>query len=212
MIFHDRPARIQHEEARRADHQRGAQVGLAHDQPHRQRDSTAATGNRASAAPFAPLEVPREHQRQRDLHELRRLEARDAEVEPAARAVDHRAAERHRDQQQDADDIERHRGPRELLRRDVGDDPHQHQCEAQRQRLAGHACDALSDAENSVIRPMPTIASARPSGAVDAARDEIPEPGKQGERFLHAGRSVGFVVGLARAASAPRRRVLCPSR
>ena len=84
------------EEAGRADQHRGAEVGLAHDQRHRHASSIA--GHDEVAQPqrrLVAVEVPRQHQRHRDLHHLRGLDARDADVQPAPRAVHDLAEQRH---------------------------------------------------------------------------------------------------------------------
>ena len=74
--------------------------------------STSAAGSRTSSAgttrrsgrPISStvqaVEIARERQHQRDLHELRRLELDDAEIDPALRAHADRAAHLDRDQQQ----------------------------------------------------------------------------------------------------------------
>ena len=71
------------------------------------------------------LEVPRQDQRQRNFHDFGRLNVADPRnFQPAARAFDHFAAECDADQQHDADDVKRHRKPRNKLRRQIGNEDH----------------------------------------------------------------------------------------
>ena len=187
---HDLPrqaGKVEHEDARRADHERGSEVRLPLDQPHRQCDEHGRDDEVGEPhASFVLLEIPGEHQRQRDLHQLRGLEATDAEIEPAARAVDHRSAERDCDQQQHRHGIERQRSAGELLRSNVGHDPHQHQREAERERLAGDARDALVGGREERHQPH---ADDRQGGghqeAVDATREDLPESTEEGEEIFH---------------------------
>jgi hypothetical protein len=58
---------------------------------------------------LAALEVPGEHQRHGDLHQFGRLDARDADVEPAPGALGHVAEQGHANQQQHPEDIDRQR-------------------------------------------------------------------------------------------------------
>ena len=68
---------------------------------------TASTTSDSEARRQRPVvQVPGAGQRHRELHDLRRLEAHDAEVEPALRALGDVADERNRDEQQHADRVQ----------------------------------------------------------------------------------------------------------
>src|SRR5262249_16478110 len=74
----------QHEEARGADEERRSEVGLAHDQRYRQDQHHHRYHVVAEPqASLVTVEIPRERQRYRDLHQLRGLDARNPDVEPA---------------------------------------------------------------------------------------------------------------------------------
>src|SRR5256885_455726 len=100
---HDLPRqtrKVEHVKPGSADHQRGTQIGLAFDQPDRQSDEHHREDEIAEAnARLVLLKIPGKHQRKCDLHQLGRLKAGKAEIEPAARSIDHGSAKRHRDQQ-----------------------------------------------------------------------------------------------------------------
>ena len=53
-----------------------------------------------------------------------------ADVQPAPRAVHDLAEQRHRDQQHEADDVDRHREAHQRLRRDLRRDPHRRERDA----------------------------------------------------------------------------------
>ncbi len=115
---------IDHIEAGGHHQQSGAEVGLLGDQAHgheeqHQRQHKVEPLDRA--LPF--LEVPRQHQRHGDLHDLGGLDHH-TDVEPAARALADQAEHGHRHQQGHADRIERHRHPHQRLGWQVSDDPH----------------------------------------------------------------------------------------
>ncbi len=74
-------------------------------------------------AALAALEVPGEHQRHRDLEQLRGLDPPESEVEPAPRALRDVAEQRHRDQQRDADQVQRDGRAHHPGRRNVRSDP-----------------------------------------------------------------------------------------
>ena len=137
MIFHDRPARYR-------DQQRGPEIGLAFDQINGnddQHDCEREIGPADATLEF--LEIPREHQRQRDLHQLRWLKSRDAEIEPAAGAVGDDTEERNAKQHQHRNDVQRNGRARERLRRNVREQPHQRDREAEAQQLARHTLHTL---------------------------------------------------------------------
>ena len=100
---HDLPRqarKVEHVKPGSADHQRGTQIGLAFDQPDRQSDEHHREDEIAEAnARLVLLKIPGKHQRKCDLHQLGRLKVGKAEIEPAARSIDHGSAKRHRDQQ-----------------------------------------------------------------------------------------------------------------
>ena len=129
-----------HVETRGRDKHGSAEVGLAGDQQHRHDEQHAGDEKLPRAqARFVAVEPPREHQRHRDLHHLGGLEARHADMQPAARTVDHVAEQRHCDQQQHAGDIGGHGETHQRLRRDLGDQPHQAERDQNVHRLARDA-------------------------------------------------------------------------
>ena len=172
---------VEHVEARRGDQERRAEIGLALDEIDRHGDQHRGEREVLPAdAAFELLEIPREHQRQRDLHELRRLEPPEAEIEPPPRAVDDDAPQRHRDEQHDAERVERHRGARDRLRRNVGDDPHQHQREREARHLAPHAREALVGRREQRDEPHARDRQRHAEQeAVDAPRQELPQPARR---------------------------------
>jgi hypothetical protein len=121
MSFQDRPAKKMHEEAGGQHQDRRAQVGLLGDEPHRQQqdERMATRKSRTRSMPSRLLEVPGQHQRHGDLHDLRGLDAREADVEPAPRALRDVAEQRHANQQQHAQDVERQRQLHQALRRNA---------------------------------------------------------------------------------------------
>ena len=124
---HQAPAQAgkkDHRQAGRQHQQRGAQVGLLHDQADRNRQQHGAHREveRAQLA-FALLEPPGQHQRHRDLQDFAGL-YRDAQVEPARRALARDAEQRHRDQQRHAGHVQRHRNRHQALRRNLRHDEH----------------------------------------------------------------------------------------
>jgi hypothetical protein len=115
--------------------------------------STAAIAK--SRQPIRPSNFWKYHAsiRGTDLHQLGRLEPCDAEVEPAPRAVDDDAEQRDGDEHRDGERVERDRGARERLRRDVREQPHQRHGERQAERLARDACDALVGSREECHEP-----------------------------------------------------------
>ena len=84
------PARKNMRAAGQHQHHRGAEIGLLqhqrrrhqdHQRPARSGDSGWPTSSTAQA-----VEIARERQHERDLHQLRRLQLHDAEIDPALRA------------------------------------------------------------------------------------------------------------------------------
>ena len=70
------------------------------------------------------VEIPGQHQRQRDFHQFRRLDAGDPKVQPAPRAVDDVAKQGDADQQREAQCKYRQREALQVMRRNVGEQPH----------------------------------------------------------------------------------------
>ncbi len=120
MIRHDRPGQEKHVGAGGGNQQRGAEVGLAHDQPDRhdqeqRRDNVVFQLERC----FVAVEIPGQHQRHRDFHELGRLNARNADVEPAPCAIDDFPEQRNAHEQQHAEHVKRQRDAPQEMRRHV---------------------------------------------------------------------------------------------
>jgi hypothetical protein len=127
-------------EARRRHQRGGAQIGLPQNQAHRHGEQQRGKDEIAQAQRRLVLvEVPRQHQRQRELHHLRGLEAGDADVQPAARAVHHVAEQGHPDEEGEADGIGGHRQAHQGLRRDLRRDPHRAQGDAEAHHLVHQA-------------------------------------------------------------------------
>ena len=96
------PAQDQHDETRGRDQQSSAEVRLLGDQRHRQQDDEHHGADVPQCRrQRALVQVPGAHHRHRELHDLRRLEADHAEVEPALGALADVAGERdHHEQHQ----------------------------------------------------------------------------------------------------------------
>jgi len=90
------------------------------------------------------VEVPREHERQRELHHLGRLEARDADMQPAAGAVRYIAEESHRHKQRDPDHIGGDCEAHHRLRMHLRDEPH-------RDERDGEVHDLRADSRRHVV-------------------------------------------------------------
>jgi hypothetical protein len=117
--------------------QRGAEVGLARDDRHRQGEQQAR--EREIAQPerrLVAVEIPRQHERHRDLHHLRWLHAHESEVQPAAGAVHHVPEQRHGDQQREPEQVGRQRKTRQRLRRHLRGDPHRHERDGKIEQLS----------------------------------------------------------------------------
>ncbi len=88
----------------------GSQIGLLGDEPDRHQEQYCGHREVLDAqSRLVAVEVPGEHEGHRDLHELGRLDAGDAEVQPALGAVHDLAEQIDRHQQDDADDVGRKR-------------------------------------------------------------------------------------------------------
>jgi hypothetical protein len=128
---HDLPGQAgeeDHVEAGRQHQDRGAEVRLARDEADRQQQQYRGDRIVAQARHgFALLEEPGQQQRHGDLHQFGGLDAHEAEVEPAPRALGNVAEQGHGDQQQHAGDIDRHRQVHQALRRNLRQDAHHHQ-------------------------------------------------------------------------------------
>ena len=143
--FPGQPGQEQHVESSGAHQQRGAQIGLScdkqhrHDHEHRTDDEVAHLQDR-----FVAIEIPGKQQRDCNFHELGGLNAREAEIEPAARTVDHFSGERHADQQGQADYVQGQRDARKIVQRNICRDPHDAQCNTDIDDLADHPFKAFS--------------------------------------------------------------------
>jgi len=122
--------KIDHRQAGGHDQQGGPQIRLFHDQPNgddenRKRDDKVGRAQ----GPFAALEPPGQHQRHRNLQQLTGLDD-NAQVHPALRAFLGDTKQGHRNQQRNAQAIQRQRKAGQPVRRDLRD----HQQDAQRQQ------------------------------------------------------------------------------
>ena len=128
MTFHDRPARKITKKPAAKTRMAVPRSGWRAISATGISSSSAATGIVAQAQHgLVLLEIPGQHQRHGDLHQLGRLDAHEAEIEPAPRALGDVAEQRHGDQQQHADDIHRQRQVHQPLRRNLRGDAHHHQ-------------------------------------------------------------------------------------
>ena len=117
---------------------------MARDQPERHDEEHRRHGEVAQLERGLVLvEVPGEHQRQRELHHLRGLEARDADVQPAPRAVHHVAEERHGNEERKPDEVGGHRKAHHGLRRHLRDEPHRGERHREIRDLTHHARGVL---------------------------------------------------------------------
>ena len=95
-----------HDEAGGRDQQRGAEIRLRDDHGGRNGDHDAHDEQILERRRQRPLvHVPGAHHRHRELHDLGRLEAHEADVEPALRALADMTGHVDHDQQQHADDV-----------------------------------------------------------------------------------------------------------
>ena len=128
----------------------------------------------------------------RDLHELRGLDARDAEVQPAARAVDddRRTARRRRA----AARRRRRAGPparASVCGGMLRDDPHERPARSRSDMRPGWSRARCSGppAENSVTSPTPTSSErAAEEEVVDAPREHLPHAARRARTTACAGR------------------------
>ena len=207
---------VEHVEARSSDHQRGAEVRLALDEvppaprsaPPRTRSPssrcvprTSGSTTRASAARaiFASSEgwmrvMPRLSQRREPLTTMPNIATATSSTT--------------------ADDVERHGGARERLRRDVGDDPHERPARPRGSRAAcARASTLWSAAENSVTRPTTTITIVMPNRNLSIGRatnsqtraDELHQSLRDQSGSRRSPGSVGATRAVAGPGSAARR-------
>ncbi len=112
--------------------QRGAEVGLLHDETDG--DEQQHRGDEKILHPdlaLALLEVPGQHQRHGDFHDLGRLHHGDAQIEPAARALAHQPEHGRGDEQRDAKGVDRHGDLHQPLRRHLRRDEQHQKTDAQ---------------------------------------------------------------------------------
>ena len=115
----------QHVETRRRHQQRRTQIGLLGNQTDRHQQQGNRNQKIAGAdQAFTTLKVPGQHQRHGYLHQLRRLDARHTNVQPASRALRHIAEQGHTDQQQHAKHVQRQRDGHHALGWHAGRNPH----------------------------------------------------------------------------------------
>ena len=84
------------------------------------------------------MEIPCQHQGRGDLHQFGGLYAGDANIQPAARAVDDIAFDRHAQQQYHTENEQRQCKAHQKMGRHIGDYPHHHQCHQHVDHLPAH--------------------------------------------------------------------------
>ena len=89
------------------------------------------------------VEIPGQHQRHRNLHDFRRLDAGEAERQPAPGTIDLDPEQEDRNQQQETNDVQRNGEAHQLLRRQASDEPHDDQRDAHVGCLRHHAMRAV---------------------------------------------------------------------
>ena len=139
------PGEKQHVASAREDEHGRSQVRLARDERDRHRQQHR--GNHVMPdleRRLIAVEIPRQHERHRDLHQLGRLYAREPDVQPAPGAVHDLAGQRHAEEQRDPQQIGRQRQSLEVVRRDVGDHPHHGQRDQHVHELRAHARDVCA--------------------------------------------------------------------
>ena len=129
-----------HEEPRGEDEDRGAEVGLARDEAGGDGEQQPRDHELAQPQPLLlAMEVPRQHERHGDLHDLGRLQRAEAEVQPPAGAVAHLAEERDSHQQRDPGDVDREGEAHQQLRVDLREHPERGEGHGEVAHLAHHA-------------------------------------------------------------------------
>ena len=90
------------------------------------------------------MQIPRAHHRDRELHELRRLEADEAQAQPALRTQSDVTEGGHNNQQEDANDIQPRSGAAQEIRADSCQHQHRDCAENQTQHGADDGGDVLA--------------------------------------------------------------------
>ena len=129
----------QHDPAAKREQQRRPQIGLTQDQrggreDHQQRRQVGPDASEPVQGDA--VEIARESQHQPDLHELRRLQLDDAEVDPALCAHDRRAEQFHADQQGEGEAVNRVRRAQPEADVDHGNGEHHDEARAEPDHLA----------------------------------------------------------------------------
>ena len=105
----------------------GAQIGLLQDERAGQQNQPHGGKVVIPRQPaFKTLEKPRQHHRQADFHNLRRLKAHNAQIEPPCRTVHGNAEKMHAQQQQHAQNVNRQGEMTQNLRPDTRKHQQQH--------------------------------------------------------------------------------------
>ena len=133
------PREQHHQRTAHQDQQARAEVWLDDGQRRRQQDHR---GERQQGAPVGrqrPLvQIPRAGHGHRELHDLRGLEAHEAEVQPALRALADVADEIDDDQQHEPEDVQPRRDAAQEPRLELGADQHQRRADREPRRAARH--------------------------------------------------------------------------
>ena len=139
------PGKIQQIEARGADQQGRAEIGLTQDEEKGNQQQHCANPVMPGAQHrLVALEIPGEYQRQGNLEQLGRLERDHAQVQPAPRSVTDFTEQGDADQQHHARDIQRRTKLGQDVRRHVGNHQHDRQRQRDIDQVAADACRALS--------------------------------------------------------------------
>ena len=153
-----------HHDPADADRERGAEIGLQHDERGRQPDHHQRGPQRGEGARIARRKLrieARERDDDRDLHQLRRLEVHETEVEPSLAAPADETKQLDRDQQDQDADIG-----------DIGE-----VLEDTDREAADHQRDTEEDEEAHALVERPR----RPVAACRRIEDEQAETGDPGE-------------------------------
>ena len=139
------PGKEEDEGSRRDDEERRSEVRLTHDQHDRhEREQPAEHDSPQSRRQVALGNEPGDHQRHRQLHELRGLKAEGTDSQPSLRALRGLSHHEHGAQQRYADQIEQRRPVEESPGRNLGNDEHHPETDREPNRLSHHQVRILS--------------------------------------------------------------------
>ena len=143
--FPAQPGKKQHIESAGANQQCGSQIRLAQDQGHRngkqyRGDQIILEGQRG----LVPFEVPGHHQGYRNLHQFRRLDGGNTQVEPAPRAIVYFTEQGDTYQQYHADNKDGNRAAYQVMQGHVGNQPQRGKRDQYVDELAQHAVKIAS--------------------------------------------------------------------